>query len=69
MKKIDMPLLIATVFLTIFGLFMIYDASTFVAFRDFADKYHYLKVQSFWIVVGFYLLGFFPLLIIENFTI
>jgi len=59
MKKIDIPLLIATIFLTFFGLFMIYDASTFVAFRDFADKYHYLKVQSFWIIVGFIFLGLF----------
>jgi len=59
MKKIDIPLLIATIFLTFFGLFMIYDASTFVAFRDFADKYHYLKVQSFWIIVGFISLGLF----------
>jgi cell division protein FtsW len=59
MKKIDIPLFISAVFLTFFGLFMIYDASTFVAFRDFADKYHYLKVQSFWIVVGLLALGFF----------
>lgn len=61
MKKIDTPLLFATIFLTFFGLFMIYDASTFVAFRDFADKYHYLKVQSFWIIVGFISLGFFSI--------
>lgn len=31
---------------------MIYDASSFVAFRDFADKYHYVKDQIFWIILG-----------------
>jgi cell division protein FtsW len=52
MKKIDFFLLISVLFLTFFGLFMIYDASSFVAFRDFADKYHYVKDQIFWIVLG-----------------
>ena len=52
MKKIDFFLLISVLFLTFFGLFMIYDASSFVAFRDFADKYHYVKDQSFWVVLG-----------------
>lgn len=59
MKKIDIPLLISVVFLTLFGLFMIYDASSYVAFRDFADKYHYLKDQFFWITAGFIILSIF----------
>lgn len=58
-KKIDIYLLISVIFLTIFGLFMIYDASSYVAFRDFADKYHYVKDQIFWITLGFLALGFF----------
>ncbi len=53
MKKIDFFLLISVLFLTLFGLFMIYDASSFVAYRDFADKYHYVKDQIFWIILGF----------------
>jgi len=52
MKKIDFILLASVLFLTFFGLFMIYDASSFVAFKDFADKYHYVKDQIFWIVLG-----------------
>ena len=52
MKRIDFFLLASVSFLTLFGLFMIYDASSFVAFRDFADKYHYVKDQAFWIVLG-----------------
>ncbi|MFH1186695.1 MAG: putative peptidoglycan glycosyltransferase FtsW [Candidatus Levyibacteriota bacterium] len=59
MKRIDIPLLLTTIFLTFFGLFMIYDVSSFVAFRDFLDKYHYLKEQSFWIILGFASLVFF----------
>jgi cell division protein FtsW len=59
MKKIDLLLLASVLFLTFFGLFMIYDASSFVAFRDFADKYHYVKDQIFWITIGLVALGFF----------
>ena len=53
MKKLDVVLLATVFFLVLFGLFMIYDASSFVAFRDFGDKYHYMKDQSRWIVLGF----------------
>lgn len=59
MRKIDISLLISVIILTFFGLFMIYDASSFVAFRDFGDKYHYLKDQSAWIMFGFGTLAFF----------
>lgn len=59
MKKIDLSLLIAVILLTLFGLFMIYDVSSFVAFRDFADKYHYIKDQFLWTMLGFTLLTFF----------
>lgn len=59
MKKIDFLLLLSVIFLTIFGLFMIYDASSFVAFRDFSDKYHYVKDQIFWIILGLGALFFF----------
>jgi cell division protein FtsW len=59
MKKIDVSLLISIIFLTLFGLFMIFDASSFVAFRDFADKYHYVRDQSVWILLGFGALTFF----------
>ncbi len=38
---------------------MIYDVSSFVAFRDFGDKYHYVKDQFLWIILGFISLGVF----------
>ncbi|RJQ37966.1 putative lipid II flippase FtsW [Candidatus Microgenomates bacterium] len=53
MKRFDIILLATVVSLTFFGLFMIYNASSFIAFRDFGDKYHYIKDQSLWIVLGF----------------
>lgn len=59
MKKIDLILLLLTVVLTFFGLFMIYDVSSVIAFRDFGDKYHYIKDQLLWVLLGFFAMGFF----------
>lgn len=59
MKKIDISLLFSVIILTFFGLFMIYDVSSFVAFRDFSDKYHYIKDQFLWVMLGFVGLTFF----------
>lgn len=61
MKKSDFALLISVVIITLFGLFMIYDASSYVAFRDFGDKYHYIKDQFFWVILGFGTLFIFSL--------
>lgn len=57
MNRVDFTLLFIAVFLTFFGLLMIYDASSFIAFRDFQDKYYYIKEQSKWVGLG--LLGLF----------
>lgn len=59
MKKIDYILLLIVAFLTFFGLLMIYDASSYIAFRDFGDKYYYIKEQSMWVILGFTGLTFF----------
>lgn len=61
MKKGDNFLIGLVVLLTLFGLLMIYNASSFIAFRDFGDKYHYVKDQSIWVILGFASLGFFSL--------
>lgn len=52
MNRFDLPLLLSVIALTIFGLFMIYDSSSYIAFRDFADKYHYIKEQGVWAGIG-----------------
>lgn len=59
MKRIDIILPIVVILLTFFGLLMIYEASSYVAFRDFADKYHYIKDQLMWVGLGFSGLIFF----------
>ena len=61
MRKINFLLISLVVFLAFFGLLMIYDASSFVAFRDFADKYHYIREQFIWVILGFISLAFFSL--------
>lgn len=50
--RADLLLLVAVLGLTVFGLFMLYDASSYVAFRDFGDKYRYIKDQLSWVVLG-----------------
>ncbi len=54
MKKLDFLLLGVVTFLTLFGLLMVYDASSIRAFMDFnGDKYHFLRDQAAWVVLGF----------------
>lgn len=62
-KRADILLLIAVLGITLFGLFMIYDASSYVAFRDFGDKYRYIKDQLSWAILG--LVGLFTLSIFD----
>lgn len=59
LRKLDVFLFLSVILLTLFGLLMIYDASSFSAFRDFGDKYYYIKNQFVWVVLGFVGLGFF----------
>lgn len=61
MKKIDVGLLVAVVILTLFGLLIIYDASSYIAFKDFGDTAHYIKDQAVWVILGFTGLGFFTI--------
>lgn len=59
MRRFDIPLLSIVLILTLFGLLMLFDASSFIAFRDFNDKYYYLREQSTWLVIGLIGLSFF----------
>lgn len=47
------------VLFSLFGLVMIYNASSVEAMRDFADKYYYLKNQAVWFLIGLMALFFF----------
>ena len=58
-QSFDIPLIVSTFALLIFGLVMIYDASVVAAFRDFGDKLYYFKNQLTWAILGSMLLVFF----------
>ncbi len=59
MKRIDFPLLLLVVALVSFGLLMVYNASSYIAFRDFSDKYYFIKDQILWAAFGLVALFFF----------
>lgn len=55
-KEIDKILLIAVVLLSLFGLLAVFNASVAIAFRDFGDKFYYLRFQALWLGIGLFLL-------------
>lgn len=57
--QVDIRFLGAVVFLCLFGLLMVYDASQVEAFRDFGDKYYFIRQQIIWVTLGFIALTFF----------
>lgn len=59
MKRIHILLTLLVIGTSLFGLLMIFDASSFISFRDFGTKYHYSTEQLLWMVLGFAGLGFF----------
>lgn len=57
MKKVDSILLGSATVITLFGLLMVYDASSVRAFIDFnGDKFHFLRDQAMWVGLGFTML-------------
>lgn len=62
-KKIDIWLLSITILLTLFGIIMIYEASNVAAYVDFGNKFHFIKDQ-----MVFAIIGIISLLITSNFN-
>lgn len=48
----DVPLLIGVIVLLVFGVIMVYDASVVYAHEVFGGKYHFLLLQSLWVLLG-----------------
>ncbi len=58
-KKVDMLLLGSVVLLTFFGLLMVYDASQFEAYKEFGDKFYFIRQQVISAFVSLGVLVFF----------
>lgn len=55
-KKIDIPLIITIFIICIYGIIMIYSASSIWAEYKFNDKFHYLIMQSIFFIIGIILM-------------
>lgn len=62
MRRVDLSILVATIVLVLFGIVMVYDVSSVIAFRDFADKYHFIKDQVMWVALGLVCLFIFSII-------
>jgi len=51
-SRLPYSILLAGILTACFGLLMIYDASVVDAYKTFGDKFHYVKQQSLWILLG-----------------
>lgn len=54
--KIDIWLLLSIIFLSIFGIVMIYSSSNIWALYKFGDAYKFLKAQALFFIVGLFLI-------------
>ena len=51
-KHFDFILFGVVVILVAFGLLMVYDASSILAYNVFKDSYHFIKDQIVWVILG-----------------
>lgn len=51
-NRLPMAILFTGIIVACFGLVAIYDSSVIDAFRTFGDKFHYVKQQAVWLIVG-----------------
>lgn len=53
-RKPDGWIVAVVVFLSLFGVLMVYDSSVAIAIRDFSDQYYYAKEQLKWLGLGIF---------------
>ena len=58
MKKIDYKLFISVILISLFGILMIYSASSIWSEYKFNDQFRFLKMQSFFFIIGLILMIF-----------
>ncbi len=61
MKKFDLIFFCIVTLLILFGLLMVYDASSVLAYNLFGDKYSFIKDQMVWAMIGFVVLFIFSM--------
>jgi cell division protein FtsW len=59
MRRFDYLLFGITAVLVLFGLLMVFNASSVIAYELFGDKYQYFKDQIVWVILGSAVLTFF----------
>lgn len=70
-KRFDFALFFTVIFLSLFGVLIVYDASVVEAYRDFSDKFHFARLQGFWVALGIVsmlIASFIPLKLIKKIT-
>ena len=55
-RKLDIPLIITVFLICIYGIVMIYSASSVWAEYKFNDKFHYVLMQSIFFIIGIILM-------------
>ena len=55
-RKLDIPLIITVFLICIYGIVMIYSASSVWAQYKFNDKFHYVLMQSIFFIIGIILM-------------
>ncbi len=68
----DLGLVAVTVFLTVFGVLMIYSASANIAFSKYGDAFYFAKNQIYRIIIGIFaaiILYFFPLKLLKKYSL
>lgn len=51
-NKLSLSIFVSGILVAIFGLIAIYDASVVDAYKTFNDKFHYVKQQGSWLILG-----------------
>ncbi len=52
MSKPGIFLFLTTIFLSLFGIFILYESSTYSALLSLSDKYYFVKNQAIWFILG-----------------
>ncbi len=70
-SRLALTIIFGGVLLALFGLLAIYDASVVEGYKDFSDKFHFVKQQGVWLLLGIVtalVTAAFPLSILKKYS-